>query len=949
MIAVVVAVRSEPAAWAHAWVWPLLSLVLVLAAGFMLLRLSWQRHLTRLLRIREERLEISQSLAHAGTWDWDVALDIIEVSAELRRILALEGEGTFKAWETFKSRIHPGDHTRVVAALKAAFETPRLEEMETRVVRPSGEVRWVRVQANVYHDGAGRPVRLVGVMLDVTERREADRRLQASETQFRGIFDHMQDGYFGADLDGSIRLVSPAGVAMLGYASASELVGKDMARDVYVDPGRRARLMVQLLGEPESNVCYAAAFKRRDGGEIAVEGNVLLSRRADGTPRGVEGIFRDVTARHREEQELAGAQEEALQASRAKSQFLANVSHEIRTPMNAIIGLAHLALGHAEDPRQRAYLTKIHAAGQILLGIMNDVLDSSKIEAGKLTLEERAFELAPVLGGVRDMSAARAEERGLKVSFSVADDVPAWLVGDSLRLGQVLMNLVGNAVKFTSQGEVAIAVGVARRGSADVELSFRVRDSGIGMTDAQVQALFQPFSQADGSTTRRYGGTGLGLSISKQLVELMKGTLEAESVFGEGSTFTFSAMFGVGKAVEGASAAIAAADVAGEARGAHVHGDPDGDAAGRLRGLRILVIEDNEINQQIACELLRAAGADVVTARNGWDGVAAVEAATAAFDVILMDVQMPVMDGYEATRALRSGPRWERLPIIAMTAHAEDDERRRCLAVGMNDHLSKPIKPEELVDMVERWARPAGPPASALPAPPASEAPAPVVDAAPYPGSTREMAQSGIDLPSALRRLGGNRVLLDRLVDIFRNDAEHVIERLRRGLRAGELAQVRLTVHSLEGASANLSAMAIAAAAHAVNQHLRSGDLDATERALEPLAQALEPLLRAPNSRSVFRASPDSAPGAAAPTARARAGDERDADRLFVEMRALLHRRSLTARGCFDRLSEQLAGHRLDHQLAEIRRGLEQLDFEVCVALLAHLEREWATATEKGA
>jgi two-component system sensor histidine kinase/response regulator len=490
-------------------------------------------------------------------------------------------------------------------------------------------VRWVRVQANVYHDGAGRPVRMVGVMLDITEGRDAEKRLLASEKQFRGIFDHLQDGYFDADLDGTIRLVSPAGVAMLGYQSASELVGKNMERDVYVDPASRARIIAQLLHEPESSVRYATAFKRRDGGEIAVEGNVRLARHADGAPQRIDGIVRDVTERHRDEQELVRVREEALQASQAKSQFLANVSHEIRTPMNAIMGLAHLALRQVEDPRQREYLTKIQGAGQILLGIMNDVLDSAKIEAGKLTLEEREFELGPVLDGIRDMSAPRAEERGLKVSFSVGAEVPARLVGDSLRLGQVLLNLVGNAVKFTAQGEVAIAVAVARGGSDDVELSFRVSDSGIGMTEEQMQALFQPFSQADGSTTRRYGGTGLGLSISKQLVELMKGTLAAKSVFGQGSTFSFSAVFGIGKGVspvpEQALEGMAPGDGGPEAGGGRVHHDPRAEAGSGLRGVRILLIEDNDINQQIAGELLRGAGGDVVVAGNGWDGVAAVE------------------------------------------------------------------------------------------------------------------------------------------------------------------------------------------------------------------------------------------------------------------------------------------------------------------------------------
>jgi len=450
---------------------------------------------------------------------------------------------------------------------------------------------------------------------------------------------------------------------------------------------------------------------RADGTTFPVEVR-LVPIESEGRKR-VLAICRDLTERKRQEAaihernaelearvqertaELAGARDAALAATRAKSAFLANMSHEIRTPLNAIVGLSHLGLRTNLDTRQRDYLQKTQQAAETLLGIVNDVLDFSKIEAGALELERTTFEIRVAVAQVESMLAATAREKGVALAFRVADDVPVFFVGDPLRLGQVLLNLVNNAVKFTSEG--AVDVSVERRASAEseveVELAFAIRDTGIGLDPEQIGRLMQPFSQADTSTTRKYGGTGLGLAISLRLVTAMGGTLTIESERGRGSTFRFTARFGRG--VEPAP----------------LTADPCADEA-RLAGVRVLLVEDQEINQMVAVELLSQQGAEVEVAA---DGVEVLEKiGRAPFDAVLMDVQMPRMDGLEATRRLRAQPESAGLVVIAMTANTSNDDIAECLSAGMNDFVPKPIDPTRLYSTLERClppqadARPSG-------------------------------------------------------------------------------------------------------------------------------------------------------------------------------------------------------------------------------------------------
>ncbi|MBK5244613.1 MAG: response regulator [Eubacteriaceae bacterium] len=769
------------------------------------------------------------------------------------------------------------DPDKALAGYKQVFDAGKVVDYELYLKHINGSSIPVLYNASVYKDNKGQIIGVLAVARDIS----AIKKYKDELTDFKNNLELIVQQKTAELIIANEELVFQNEEK---EKRAAELViaNKELAFQNEEKADRAAELLIV-----NKELVFLNEEKEKRAAELIIANEELVFQNEEKEKRAAELLIANkelsfqnkekvrwkVHTKELKEQnvELEIQKKQLDEASQLKSSFLSNMSHELRTPLNAIVGFSELALKTSLNPRQHNYLSKIKISSHILLRLISDILDLSKIEAGKLELEIATFSLEEVLQNAVNQVSVKSQEKGLTLMVSIDEDVPLSLNGDSLRLGQILLNLVSNAIKFTDKGEVAIRVELLEKSGDSASIQFSIKDTGIGMTEEQVTKLFQPFTQADTSTTRKYGGTGLGLDISKKLVSLMSGDIWIESEIGVGSTFFFTTKINVAdkgqfehykntfekwgkkvllvddieesREIIGSMLAEVFSGVVmssfGEEAIAILEKTKENDIKylPQLRDIRILLVEDNEINREMAWEILQEAGLKVTIANNGREAVDKVK--TNAYDIVLMDIQMPIMDGYDATREIRKDPVFAELPIIAMTANASLRNREKCFQAGMNGYVAKPIDTAKLFQTIAHWMKKEQgtirkKTTHGISASPSSKNKAVTENSIMIPDL------AGIDVQTGLTRLGGNQKLYCELLVKFHKNHKYAVKEIRYALDHGDLKGAEILVHTIKGAAGNVGAQDVYIDSDALEAELKTNRPANVGLLLGKLEQALE-------------------------------------------------------------------------------------------------------------
>ncbi len=857
-----------------------------------------------------QQLTLTLEAANLGLWDWQPQPDVVHTNDIFFTMLGYSPDAfpdmTSKHW---LSLMHPDDIESVMAVIQLfANGDDSLYRTEHRLRSADGQWRWMLSAGRVVaRDTAGKATRFVGVHIDITEQKQAAEALAKSEERLDLAMSVANDGIWDWDVQSNTVHFDSRYYTMAGYEpEAFPHTFEEWKKRVHPDDIQLAMAPYKDLFAAKQNT-YDVEFRfmQKDGSYIWIRARgKIVERDAQGTPLRFVGTHSDITVQKEIEQQMIKAQQQAEAANKAKSEFLANMSHEIRTPMNVIIGMSQLALGTDLKPIQKNYIEKVNYSAATLLAIINDILDFSKIEAGKMDMELIDFRLQSIFDHIDTLIRYKAEEQGLELTITLAADIPKTLKGDPLRLGQILINLSNNAVKFTSQGRINISVQLLEQQQDRATLQFCVADTGIGMTAEQQTVLFQAFSQADSSTSRKYGGSGLGLTISKKLIKLMdrNGAIWVESEAGQGTRFFFTLQLALGEAHKVAVEQI----------------DED-ENLDRLQGAKILLVEDNELNQEMAKVMLEGKGLLVSQVWNGQEALDILQ--TEQFDGVLMDVQMPVMDGYAATRAIRKLPQFKTLPILALSANVMASDRAAAKAAGMNDHIGKPFNVSQLLNTMGKWISVKHP--VEQPVYQQADTEKKSID------STNEKTGKfekliGIDSKKGLAATEYNVTLYCRLLIMFHTGQSKFAELFQAAQADNDPQAASRIAHTLKGVAGNIGAGKVQQAAlvleSACRQKKSAADI---ETALQQVLAELDPVIE--GLEGFIAQSDDEQPGQPA--------DPQQVDALIEKLKILLKEHNIEA---FKR-SQELRALLPDKDLSALITAVESFDFEGAAKLLPQI------------